>query len=371
MTHRYMKSKVIILSVVIGLFSTSCYKLPLPIDRNDQHSEHILPLAKDTCDSLRDQIQQINSHSTVVMLDQINFHITQCLPHLAMDDRVLLLYASTAMYQRFLSADMNRTSEQEANFQKLLSNTDIYSPTRIQQAARTSLRDQYLLKYQGQSYYEIYNAGGHEWTYRRKPDYLKDIFAPFLPKAEQIFITHLAEQNQQPAVSDNTFNLSWSEIANRAQFWENYTSTYPNSMFIEDARRLQLAYAGFLFHGLANMPISTNYENEDSIHPEALQEIKAIAANQSQSVLTQQAIKFLKFIHLPLSERNQNIPVTLSPVETRAKSQQNIKNMRQLDQYIGLYDPLALDSTHINRDCFSDSICVTHIGGVTSVSPQK
>lgn len=120
------------------------------------------------------------------------------------------------------------------------------------------------------------------------------------------------------------------------------------------------------------MPVSTDYVGEDSINPEALQEIKYLAV-EDHSALGLQAKKFLQFIQIPTAQRDQDLPIELSPTEKRSSQYQTIKTIKQLDRYMGLYDPLTLDSTHINRDCLSDAICITHAGKVANslVSKQQ
>ena len=359
------QTRVFFCSALI-LCLSACQKQPQHTF-DDQPRQAKTPVMSFSCDQISQTIQSINNHSTVQALQEVNFRLKQCLPKLNMSERTTLLYASTAMYQRFLAAD--RTPKQQMVFEQYAQNTNMYPTLQQEHINEFSPRDRYLIEHQGQAFYELYDANGRT-MYRRQPQYLKEIFAPYLPPAEQIFINHLAEQNQQPIFSRNTFNLTWSEIANRAQFWEHYAHQYPNSLFVEDAQRLKFAYIHFLFHGLPSMPVSNLYEGEDNINPEALMEIKMLS-EEPHSQIAKKAQKFLQFLHISEHERDQRIPVELSPAEQRADTKEIIMESKQLDQFIGLNDPLAVDSTHINRDCFSDAICITHVGNVANKLPSK
>lgn len=364
-----MAQNRVYLLLAIALILSACQKQPEheSPSQDINHEVSTTAVNHSLCDTIQDSLQSITNRSTIEAVEQVNLRIKQCLPQLNMGDRTSLLYSSTAMYQRFLSVD--RTPKQQLAFEQYALDDNSYPTLQHNHSADFSERDQYLIKNQGQGYYEIYDNMGHA-MYRRQPRYLNDMFAPYLPEAEEIFISHLAQQNQQPVMSRNTFNLTWSEIADRAQFWEQYAQKFPHSAFVEDAQRLKFAYIHFLFHGLPNMPVSTSYEGEDSIHPEALMEIKMLT-QQPHSQLAKKAEKFLKFIDIPDTQRDQNIPIELSPIEQRSSQKDIIIENRQLDQYMGLNDPLSLDSTHINRDCFSDAICITHVGNVANKLPSK
>lgn len=354
--------------LMLVLLIAGCHQPP-----NEQHQEesqrHGIPKTViSLCSLLGQQMQNITNTSSVQDLRYVNQRLEQCLPQLSLSERQQLLYASTSMYQRFLASD--RTTEQQRAFDQYAMSDNTYNTSYI---SEFSPRDRYLLQHQGNAaYYEVYDSGDTGIMYRRQPKYLLHIFAPYLPKAEQIFIETLAAQNEFPVLSGNGFNISWAEISRRALFWQNYVQTYPDSTLIDDAQRLKFKYTQFLFHGVSNMPVSSNYVGEDSIYPEALEEIKYLAA-KDRSELGQQAKKFLHFIQISQKNRDESIPIELSPSEQRSQRSETIKAIKQLDRYMGLYDPLALDSTHINRDCLSDSICITHAGKVANslVSKQQ
>ncbi|MCG4607505.1 hypothetical protein L0O74_14355, partial [Bifidobacterium longum] len=67
-----------------------------------------------------------------------------------------------------------------------------------------------------------FDAGKGMLKYRRSPEYLAKIFAPYMPQAEQIFIENLAAQNMMPVFVEKTLMIEPHEIATRALFWEEY-----------------------------------------------------------------------------------------------------------------------------------------------------
>ena len=212
------------------------------------------------------------------------------------------------MYQRFLATE--RTSEQQTAFEQYAVNNSTNPAMRQEYLSHFNERDRYLIQHQGEAFYELYDVGDGTIMYRRQPTYLLKIFAPYLPKAERIFIENMAQQNQVSIISNNNLDISWNEISRRAQFWQDYIRQYPNSSFIDDAQRLKFKYAQFLFHGSNSLPVSNNYLGEEDIYPEALAEIKLLAT-QNSAALGQQAQKFLQFIALSPEQRDQSIPIEL------------------------------------------------------------
>lgn len=345
----------------IMLISGCHQQSTLPV--HEQASATVATPPVSICHSLNTLIQKIDNQSTITALQQVNQHIQQCIPQLSFEEKKQLIYASTNMYQRFLATE--RTAEQQTAFEQYAINNSTNPAMRQEYLSHFNARDRYLIQHQGEAFYELYDAGDGTIMYRRQPNYLLKLFAPYLPEAERVFIENLAQQNQVSIIANNNLDIPWSEISLRAQFWQNYIQRYPNSSFLDDAQRLKFKYAQFLFHGSNNVPVSNHYLGESDIYPEALTEVKLLAT-QNQLALGQQAQKFLQFIVLSPEQRDQSIPVELSAAEKRSEKSQLIKINKQLDTYMKLYDPLALDSTHIARDCLIDAICITHAGKVAN-----
>ncbi len=154
------------------------------------------------------------------------------------------------MYRNFLQVE--RTAQQQMAFEQFA--FDMAQHPTIQQShfEQLTARDQYLLKHKGQAYVELFDAGEGQLRYRRSPEYLAQIFAPYMEEAEQVFIEKLAEQNAQPALASNKrLAIEPQEIATRAIFWEDYLKQYPESPYKKDAQQLLYQYSQLLFTGMA------------------------------------------------------------------------------------------------------------------------
>ena len=167
-------------------------------------------------------MQQIDNTRTTFALEQINQDLKVCLPLLPLNEQLNLLNLSTEMYQRFLHVERSAT-EQAAFDQHAF---DLAQHPTIQQShfENFASRDQYLLKHKGQAYLELYDAGEAQLVYRRSPQYLAIIFAPYMPDAEQNFIERMAKDNMQHSLRDGGLTLDAADLAERALFWEDRKS---------------------------------------------------------------------------------------------------------------------------------------------------
>ena len=106
--------------------------------------------------------------------------------------------APDAAFYRNVSAllKVDRTEFQQRAFEQYA--LEMAQHPTIQQAHFQQLtpRDQYLLKHKNQAYVELLDLGNGNLQYRRSPEYLARIFAPYPPAAEKAFIENLAEQNK-------------------------------------------------------------------------------------------------------------------------------------------------------------------------------
>lgn len=173
-------------------------------------------------------MSQINEQRTTFALEQINQDLKVCLPLMELAEQKHLMQRSTEMYQRFLHVE--RTEFQQRAFEQYA--LDMAQHPTIQQShfEQLTTRDQYLLKHKGQAYVELLDQGNGTLQYRRSPEYLARIFAPYLPVAEKVFIENLAEQNMEPVLVEKRLQLEAANIAARALFWEDYLQTYPKAV---------------------------------------------------------------------------------------------------------------------------------------------
>jgi hypothetical protein len=204
-----------------------------------------------------------------------------------------------------------------------------------------ALRDQYLLKHQGQAYVELIDAGQSGLHYRRSPEYLAKIFAPYMPEAERIFIENLAQQNLQPAFRDQSLLIDAPETARRALFWEDYIQKYPKSSYLQDAQQLLYQYKVFLFKGLKDTPVSGSYAGRLDVQAGTAEEMQKIA-KLKDSALALQAGRFLDFLEMSPEQRLQ-----------AAGGQSGLSTWQQLELHLNLRNP----APRYKKDCFSDAVC--------------
>jgi hypothetical protein len=302
------------------------------------------------CKNLKKSMLEINNQRTTFALEEINQDLKVCLPLLKLREQKELMELSGTMYDNFLQVE--RTPQQQLAFEQYA--FDMAQHPTIQQShfEQFSLRDQYLIKHQGQAYIELMDQGEGMLAYRRSPQYLAIVFAPYMPEAEKAFMTELAQQNTQVPFLDGALTIDPQEIVIRALFWENYLQQYPRSSYRHDAEYLLQMYTHFLFKGMNNSPVSESYNDQNAINSSSLFEIKKLA-KLKHSHLSWQAQRFLQFLELSEQQRNAQIPVQLSP-QQKQSGQSNLQTLKQLDQFLDLREL----NTRSPRDCFRDAICL-------------
>ncbi|WP_171458298.1 hypothetical protein [Acinetobacter sp. ANC 4910] len=315
-----------------------------------QQQQEIAVDLTEMCKNLKKSMLEINNQRTTFALEEINQDLKVCLPLLKLREQKELMELSGTMYDNFLQVD--RTPQQQLAFEQYA--FDMAQHPTIQQShfEQFSLRDQYLIKHQGQAYIELMDQGEGLLSYRRSPQYLAIVFAPYMPEAEKAFMTELAQQNTQVPFLDGALTIDPQEIVIRALFWENYLQQYPRSSYRHDAEYLLQMYTHFLFKGMNNAPVSESYNDQNAINSSSLFEIEKLA-KLKHSHLAWQAQRFLQFLELSEQQRNAQIPVQLSP-QQKQSGQSNLQTLKQLDQFLDLPEL----NTRSLRDCFRDAICL-------------
>jgi len=338
----------VILMLLLGCQKPEPQPIPEQVQKQSEQDETVD--LSSLCKNIENNMSTINAERTTFALEQINQDLKLCLPLSTFAEQKHLLVLSNQMYKNFLTVD--RTPSQQVAFETYA--FDLAQHPTIQQShfEQLNLRDQYLLKHKGQAYIELFDAGKGLVNYRRSPEYLAKIFAPYMPQAEQVFIENLATQNMMPVFVENTLMIEPHEIANRALFWEEYLNQYPKSSYRKDAEYLLHMYTQFLFKGMNDSPVSETYTDQYSIQSSSLDEIEKLARVKN-SYLALQATKFLQFLQLSEQQRLKEIPLQLSSKQQQSMSENQL-TLKQLDQYLGLQN-LSLSKT---RDCFSDSVCL-------------
>ena len=337
------------------LFLSSCQKAE-PQQMQEQPQTHsaepdqIVDLSA-LCQNIEKNMANINAERTTFALEQINQDLKLCLPLSSFAQQKHFLTLSNQMYDHFLAVD--RTPAEQSAFENYAFDLSQHPTLQQSHFEQLNLRDQYLLKHKGQAYIELLDEGNGQLSYRRSPEYLAKVFAPYMPPAEQVFIENLAAQNLLPVFAGQSLMIDPHEIVSRALFWEDYLKQYPKSSYAKDATYLLHTYSVFLFEGLPDSAVSESYLDEYAIQSSSLDEIKQLAQLKNSN-LAVKANKFLQFLQLSPEQRLKQIPVPLSAKEQQSGAE-NLRAAKQLEQYLAL-QPLNLRNI---RDCFRDAICRT------------
>ena len=293
------------------------------------------------CAKIESDMQEINAERTTLALEQINQNLKICLPLLKHEQQHRLMQQSTAMYQRFLHVERNK--EQQIAFEKFALEMAQHPTIQQNHLEALTLRDQYLLKHKGQAYIELIDLGENQLHYRRSPDYMLRIFAPYLPKSEQVFMQILAAQNQEPILQTEHLRIDADEMLTRALAWQSYQHDYPHSPDLAYAKFLMQQYAYYLFFGTEDEPVSEHYTDRLSIRAEHLEAIKKLA-RMEPSNLSHAATLYLAFLDVPTEQQNS----------FNRDSTENLSQQQKLEHYSHIFKP----SPPKKKDCFKDAICI-------------
>ncbi len=342
-----------LLIVMSGIIVVACQKPAADIVQESKKPEPEIKPTPDLtqiCQNLKKEMLAINDQRTTLAIEQVNQDIRMCLPLMKSPEQIQLMHLSKQMYQQFLHID--RSSEQQEAFENYVLDQVTYPTIQQNQFEQLNIRDQYLLRHKGQAYIELVEQADHTIVYRRSPQYLAKVFAPYLTVSDKLFIESLAEQNTQPLFKNNKLNISASEIAKRAKFWQDYAQGAPESHYLADAVFLKNAYSSLLFLGSEDTPIASTFDTASDIDAENWSVIEQLAKNEDGE-LSIQAKKFIQFINMSPEQRLQNIQLS-------AKEQSKVENspqrlaLSQINQYLNL-TPINLKQP--KKDCFSDAIC--------------
>lgn len=344
LNFKHFQLYALMLTVLTSLSISACQKPVMPdevkAEIKQKHSSDPITLDLDViCQNLKKEMLQMSAQRTTFALEEINRDIRLCLPLVSTEEQKHLMKLSDQMYNNFLKVD--RSPQQQRAFDQYAFDQSPFPTIHQSHIEKLHSRDQYLLRHKGQAYIELTDLGAGKTAYTRNSQYLAKVFAPYFPEAEKVFMVELGQQNQTAAFNQNTLMISPQETIRRALFWESYLKNYPQSLLKQDAKYLLDAYSYFFFIGLAESPVSINFDGEFDIQPSSLDEIKLLATHQN-SQLAEQARRFLKFIQL-------------SPSQRKVSSETSNNAAVQLQQYLGLnaFNPNDVKK----RNCFSDAIC--------------
>lgn len=199
------------------------------------------------------------------------------------------------------------------------------------------------MRHLGQAYIELTDTDSSPIHYQRNPQYLAKVFAPYLPDVESIFISELAEQQAQPSMQGHDLIISPQEIANvrsLAKISARISAKHVSNW----CQNLAQYYTALLFKGSPKTPVSYDYNGAKDIDPASLTEIQQLAKLEPTE-LSNQARKFLVFIDLSSTQRQQLLPKQ-HRLDTSSATSSGVLTQQQLDLYLGLK---PADSTLSNK----------------------
>ncbi len=360
--NMYMKPKKLIhhhfiallFMLIIPIFVIACQKSsPEVYPEAEQKSAepYKAPNLTETCQNLEREMQNIDHQRSTLALEQVNQNIRLCLALADFNQQKKLMRLANQMYRNFLHVE--RPPEQQTAFENYALEKSQYPTIQQQYFDQLNPRDQYLLRHQGQAYIELIDLDRHEIFYRRSPQYLAKVFAPYLPSAESVFILELADQNRLPVFQDHHLKLAPQDIVQRAQFWLKYQKDYPQSSYRADANYLAQYYMTLLFIGSKNDPISTQFNGADDIQDAVYTEIVQLA--EQKGILALKAKRFLNFIEMSPAQRQHILGTPANISNQQPHEAQNLLIL-QLQRHLNL-DSIDPDRP-AKRDCFRDAICV-------------
>ncbi|MDN5488616.1 MAG: hypothetical protein L0G14_09195, partial [Lactococcus lactis] len=348
--HFLISGILVILSCMMVI---ACQKPTTDIVKESKETppkENPIPDLTQICQNLKNEMLAINEKRTTLAIEQVNQDIRMCLPLMKPAEQMVLMHQSKRMYQQFLQIE--RTSDQQQAFENYALDQAAYPTIQQSKFEQLNLRDQYLLRHKGQAYIELTEQTDDKIVYRRSPQYLAKVFAPYLTAPEQVFIENLAEQNTHPLFKNHKLDIDAEETAKRAKFWQDYLQTYPNSPFLNDAQFLKNAYSSLLFLGTEEAPISISFENQTDIDALSWLVIERLAKS-NDGELSAQAKKFVHFLNMSKEQRQQKIQIS-EKERTKLENIPQLLALSQLNQYLNLS---PIDFKRVKKDCFSDAIC--------------
>lgn len=348
-----LKSLSIIVSVCAVLLACQKPEPEIVVEtQTTPKPENIQPDLTLICENLKQEMLAMTPQRTTLAIEQVNQDIRLCLPLMEWAEQKQLIDLSNQMYKQFLSIE--RTPLEQLAFENYALDKSEYPTIQQSHFEQLNIRDQYLIRHQGQVYIELVDQGPQNIYYRRHPQYLAKVFAPYLPEAEKVFIEHLALQNSHPLLQNQKLNISPNEIVQRAIFWESYIKNYPKSSYLKDAEYLEQSYRALLFKGTENSPTSVQYIDQNDISTSVWLEIEALAQQQN-SILAKQANQFIQYVNMTPEQRLEKIKLPAAQLQ-KVKNDPHQLAVAQLNQLLNLKN---IHLTAKNRDCFSDSICIS------------
>ena len=312
-----------------------------------------------TCLELSKSMKKVDETSKIEAIYAIQKQLKACLPTASNGEVLNLLKDYQAMYERFLWDDDDAAAINETDFDEdyydVMYALEWNEKVPEEKLQKMSARTRYLIGLiQNDADVRAYNLGEGYYAFSHDLKAMADIFTPYLRPDQKAFIQRMAKDNQDIFWSDAAITTSFEELVERAQFWEDYITRYPNGYAVKDAKILLDLYRYSLFFGSDN----TGW-TDDAIHeflePEYKQTMVALT-KRPNSILAKDATNYLNFMALSDSERQELYPAP-STNEDGYEMDDWTRIHEQLNQAMQIPPIWKIGSS--NRECLNGLFCQT------------
>ena len=331
---------------------------PAPLEKSAAKTTTATDSALDakTCLALSKSMGKVDNTSKIEAIYAIQKQLKACLPTASNAEVLNLLKDYQAMYERFLwdDAAINEADFDE-DYYDVMYALEWNEKVPEEKLQKMSARTRYLIGLiQNDADVRIYNLGEGYYAFSHDLKAMADIFTPYLRPDQKAFIQRMAKDNQDIFWSDAAITTSFEDLVERAVFWEDYITRYPNGYAVKDAKILLDLYRNSLFFGSDN----TGW-TDDAIHeflePEYKQTMVALT-KRPNTILAKDATNYLNFMALSDSERQELYPAP-STNEDGYEMDDWTRIHEQLNQAMQI--PPIWHTDGDNRECLNGLFCQT------------
>ena len=331
---------------------------PAPLEKSATKTTTATDSALDakTCLALSDAMKKVDNTSKVEAIYAIQRQLKACLPTASNAEVLNLLKDYQAMYERFLwdDAAINEADFDE-DYYDVMYALEWNEKVPEEKLQKMSARTRYLIGLiQNDADVRVYNLGEGYYAFSHDLKGMADIFTPYLRPDQKAFIQRMAKDNQDIFWSDAAITTSFEELVERAQFWEDYITRYPNGYAVKDAKILLDLYRNSLFFGSDNTGWTDDAIRE-FIEPEYKQTMVALT-KRPNSIVAKDATNYLNFMALSDSERQELYPAP-STNEDGYEMDDWTRIHEQLNQAMQIPPIWKIGSS--NRECLNGLFCQT------------
>lgn len=247
----------------------------------------------DNCNSVEGAIQSLKTQYSPEGLLQLNQIFKKCLETVPIEERYAWMDESTKIYDFQIS----KLPQAVTNYITQFSEKGTLSSADLKQLkSKMNADEKFVIDHLGDLYLEQFNLGEGDYDVAQKSNYTLDLFGPFLPKDDQVYLKTLNQQEKESGGTldrDAGLTVSFLTLSNWLQVWEKYLKQYPQSHFEPQVKTLIADYQRALFLSSENTPVFEINDLNVQMDPDARKAIEQLAKTDSSSA--QKAQKLLDY----------------------------------------------------------------------------